>query len=472
MFKIYNTLTSRKEVFRPINRGIVRIYVCGPTVYDKTHIGHAKAYVVFDLLRRYLEFKRYNVLQVVNITDIDDKIIRKAVDTGVDWRDIAEENYEDFMMACEKLNIRKAHIYPRATDHIKEIIEIIQKLLEKGYAYEVDGNIYYNVRKFKNYGKLSKINIDQMKVMEDASGKINPQDFVLWKRAKPMEPYWDSPWGPGRPGWHIECSAMSSKYLSKQFDIHGGGEDLIFPHHENEIAQSEAYFSKEPWVKYWVHVGLLMIGKDKMSKSIGNVITIEEITKKYNPMEVRFYLISGHYRSQTIFQEESLESIGSTYRRLINTISTLRSITITGRGKFSEESSRRIIEISRIRRKFMEALDDDLNTPKALVELHALTNLINNEVIPNEDKLASTIALKTYMDMHETLGIFKDIFEVEEREDKRVYELINLLITIRNIHRSRKDWETADLIASELRSMGIELSDQKDKTLWRFKSKI
>ncbi|MEM2136553.1 MAG: DALR domain-containing protein, partial [Candidatus Methanomethylicia archaeon] len=337
---------------------------------------------------------------------------------------------------------------------------------------EVDGNIYYNVRKFKNYGKLSKINIDQMKVMEDASGKINPQDFALWKRAKSMEPYWNAPWGPGRPGWHIECSAMSSKYLGKQFDIHGGGEDLIFPHHENEIAQSEAYFSKEPWVKYWVHVGLLMMGKDKMSKSIGNVITIEEITKKYNPMEVRFYLISGHYRSQTIFQEESLESIGNTYRRLVNTILTLRSITITGRGKFGEEGSRRIMEISRIRRRFMEALDDDLNTPKALAELHALTNLVNNEVIPNEDKLASTIALKTYMDMHETLGIFKDIFEVEEREDKRVYELINLLITIRNIHRSRKDWEAADLIANELRSMGIELSDQKDKTLWRFKSKI
>jgi len=470
VFKIYNTLTSRKEVFKPINKSIVRMYVCGPTVYDKTHIGHAKAYIAFDLLRRYLEFKGYNVFEVVNITDIDDKIIRKAIELNMDYRDVAKEYYEDFMRACEKLNIKKAHVYPKATEHIEDMISIIMKLIERGYAYESNGNVYFNVKEFKDYGKLSKISIDQIKPQEEATGKINPQDFALWKKAKPMEPYWNSPWGPGRPGWHIECSAMSSKYLGKQFDIHGGGEDLIFPHHENEIAQSEACFNKKPWVKYWVHVGLLMMGKDKMSKSIGNVISVEEITKKYSPMEFRFYIISGHYRSQTIFQEENLEASGNAYKRILNAISTLKNIELTGRERGGDETLRDMIIISRARRKIMEALDDDLNTPKALAELHTLTSFINEKVIPSENAITAKLALKVYEEMYRILGVFKEVFGEERvKEDKRLYDLINLLIAIRQIHRSRKDWEIADLIAKNLREMGIELSDQKDKTIWRFK---
>ncbi|MEM2183703.1 MAG: cysteine--tRNA ligase [Candidatus Methanomethylicia archaeon] len=469
MFKIYNTLTSSKEVFRPINRSIVRMYVCGPTVYDKTHIGHAKAYISFDVLRRYLEFKGYNVLKVVNITDIDDKIIRKAIEMNVDYRDVAKENYEDFIRVCEKLNIRKAHVYPKATEHIEEMIKIVEKLIEKGYAYEVDGNVYFNVRKFRDYGKLSKINIEQMKTQEEAPGKINPQDFALWKKAKIMEPYWNSPWGPGRPGWHIECSAMSSKYLGKQFDIHGGGEDLIFPHHENEIAQSEACFEKKPWVKYWVHVGLLMMGKDKMSKSLGNIITVEEITKKYSPMEFRFYIISGHYRSQTIFQEESLEAMRNAYKRIINTISILKNTAIFGKERTNDDTLKNIIIVSRIRRKIIEAMDDDLNTPKALAELHKLTSFVNDKVIPSENAITARLALKIYSEMNEILGVFKEVFEERIEEDKRLHELINLLISIRQIHRARKEWEIADLIAKNLRDMGIEISDQKDKTIWWFK---
>lgn len=469
MFKIYNTLTSNKEVFRPISRSIVKMYVCGPTVYDKTHIGHAKTYISFDVLRRYLEFKGYNVLKVVNITDIDDKIIRKAIEMNVDYRDVAKENYEDFMRTCEKLNIKKAHVYPKATEHIEEMIKIIEKLIEKRYAYEVDGNVYFNVRKFIDYGKLSKVNIEQMKPQEEAAGKINPQDFALWKKAKPMEPYWNSPWGPGRPGWHIECSAMSSKYLGRQFDIHGGGEDLIFPHHENEIAQSEACFGKKPWVKYWVHVGLLMMGKDKMSKSLGNIITVEEITKRYSPMEFRFYIVSGHYRSQTIFQEESLEASKNAYRRIMNTISTLKSIALIGGEKTKDETLKNIMMVSRIRRRILEAMDDDLNTPKALAELHGLTTFINDKVIPNEDIITARLALKIYSEISEILGIFREVFEEKIEQDKRLYELINLLITVRQIHRNRRDWEIADLIAKNLRDMGIEISDQKDKTIWWFK---
>jgi len=471
VFKIYNTLTSRKEVFKPLSRSLVRMYVCGPTVYDKTHIGHAKAYLAFDVLRRYLEFKGYNVLEVVNITDIDDKIIRKSIELKVDYREIADKYYRDFMEACEKLNIRRAHIYPKATEHIEDIINIIKELIEKGYAYEADGNVYFDVKRFKDYGKLSKINLEQVKPQEEGVGKRNPQDFALWKKAKPMEPYWDSPWGPGRPGWHIECSAMSSKYLGKQFDIHGGGEDLIFPHHENEIAQSEACFNKTPWVKYWVHVGLLMMGKDKMSKSYGNIITVEEITAKYSPMKVRFYLISGHYRSQMVFQEESLESVGAAYERILNTISALKSISSAMDVKVKEGSLKRIMNVGRIRRRFLEALDDDLNTPKALAEIHSLTNLANDEIIPKEDNLAASVALKVYEDAYRILGVFRETFEEwKAGEDKRLYELVNLLVTVRQIHRSRKDWEVADLIARGLRSLGIELSDQKDKTVWWFKS--
>lgn len=468
MFKIYNTLTARKEVFKPLSKSIVKMYVCGPTVYDKTHIGHAKAYLSFDVLRRYLEFKGYNVFQVVNITDIDDKIIRKAIERNRSYKDIAKEYYEDFIEACEKLNIKKAHVYPNATDHINEIIDMVKKLIEKDYAYEVDGNVYFNVKKLKDYGKLSKVSIDEMKTQEEALGKINPQDFALWKKAKPMEPYWESPWGPGRPGWHIECSAMSSKYLGEQFDIHGGGEDLIFPHHENEIAQSEACFNKIPWVKYWVHVGLLTVGKDKMSKSLGNVISVKEITNKYSPMEVRYYLISGHYRSQTIFQEENLEAVKIAYGKMVKTISALKNLRFIEKSVVDNETLNRVIYVSKIRRKIIEALDDDLNTPKALAELHKLTSFVNSEVIPNDDSTTANIALKVYLEIYEILGIFKEEFE-EVSVNKRLYDLVNLLITIRHMYRTRREWEMADFIAKNLRNMGIELSDQKDKTIWWFK---
>ncbi|RLE52333.1 MAG: cysteine--tRNA ligase, partial [Candidatus Methanomethylicota archaeon] len=326
VLQVYNTLTRKKEIFKPLDPNIVKIYVCGPTVYDKTHIGHARTYVTFDVIRRYLEFKGFNVFYVVNITDIEDKIIAKSLKTGKSWKEVADEYTADFFKAVDALNIKRAHIYPRVSEHIEDIIHFIEKLIEKGHAYEAEGNVYFDVDSFSDYGKLSNISRDQLKPQEEGPGKKNPYDFALWKKAKPGEPYWQSPWGPGRPGWHIECSVMSSKYLGAQFDIHGGGQDLIFPHHENEIAQSEAYFGVNPWVKYWLHTGMLIMGTEKMSKSIGNVITVEEILKSYKPMEVRFYLLSCHYRSQLAFSDEALKHAKAAYNKILNAISSLQSI--------------------------------------------------------------------------------------------------------------------------------------------------
>lgn len=472
MLHIHNTLTKRKEPFKPLDSRIVKFYVCGPTVYDKTHIGHAKTYVAFDVMRRYLEFLGYNVLYIVNITDIEDKIIMKSLKTGKEWHQIADENIVDFFNATDKLNIKRAHIYPRVSEHIEDIIKFIEKLIEKGYAYEAEGNVYFSVDSFSDYGKLSNITREQLKTFEEGSGKRKPYDFALWKKAKPNEPYWNSPWGPGRPGWHIECSVMSSKYLGSQFDIHGGGEDLIFPHHENEIAQSEAYFETKPWVKYWIHTGMLIMGKDKMSKSIGNVITVEELTSKYDPMEIRYYLISGHYRSQLVFSEESLKHAKAAYNRILNAISNLNQIKeeIYGKYKATDKALKTFYEIIKLRNELIEAMDDDFNTPIALAKLHELTSLVNKEILKSPEPLTVLAALKAYEEASEIFGLFeKEFRKGEGREEQLISSLINLILAIRQKYRRRKEWSTADWIASELRKMGIELSDMKDKTLWRIK---
>ncbi|RLE54585.1 MAG: cysteine--tRNA ligase [Candidatus Methanomethylicota archaeon] len=470
--QVYNTLTRKKEIFKPLDPNIVKIYVCGPTVYDKTHIGHARTYVTFDVIRRYLELKGFNVFYVVNITDIEDKIIAKSLKTGKSWKEVADEYTADFFKAVDALNIKRAHIYPRVSEHIEDIIHFIEKLIEKGHAYEAEGNVYFDVDSFSDYGKLSNISRDQLKPQEEGPGKKNPYDFALWKKAKPGEPYWQSPWGPGRPGWHIECSVMSSKYLGAQFDIHGGGQDLIFPHHENEIAQSEAYFGVNPWVKYWLHTGMLIMGTEKMSKSIGNVITVEEILKSYKPMEVRFYLLSCHYRSQLAFSDEALKHAKAAYNKILNAISSLQSILseVEAVYKVSRNSIELIRKISEIRAKFIEAMDDDFNTPVAVSALHSLTSLVNKEVIPSSDVAAALAAIRVYEDASRILGVFEEKFK-GEGDFQLISSLINLALAVRQKHRERKEWEIADWIASELRKLGIELSDMKDKTIWRLVGK-
>jgi len=472
VLQVYNTLTRKKEIFKPLDPNIVKIYVCGPTVYDKTHIGHARTYVTFDVIRRYLELKGFNVFYVVNITDIEDKIIAKSLKTGKSWKEVADEYTADFFKAVDALNIKRAHIYPRVSEHIEDIIHFIEKLIEKGHAYEAEGNVYFDVDSFSDYGKLSNISRDQLKPQEEGPGKKNPYDFALWKKAKPGEPYWQSPWGPGRPGWHIECSVMSSKYLGAQFDIHGGGQDLIFPHHENEIAQSEAYFGVNPWVKYWLHTGMLIMGTEKMSKSIGNVITVEEILKSYKPMEVRFYLLSCHYRSQLAFSDEALKHAKAAYNKILNAISSLQSILseVEAVYKVSRNSIELIRKISEIRAKFIEAMDDDFNTPVAVSALHSLTSLVNKEVIPSSDVAAALAAIRVYEDASRILGVFEEKFK-GEGDFQLISSLINLALAVRQKHRERKEWEIADWIASELRKLGIELSDMKDKTIWRLVGK-
>lgn len=468
MLHVYNTLTREKEIFKPLEPNIVKFYVCGPTVYDKTHIGHARTYVAFDVIRRYLEFKGFNVFYVVNITDVEDKIIAKSMKTGKTWREVADEYIADFFQAIDALNIKRAHIYPRVSEHIQDIIKFIEKLIEKGHAYEAEGNVYFDVDSFSDYGKLSNISREQLKTQEEGPGKKKPYDFALWKKAKPGEPYWQSPWGPGRPGWHIECSVMSSKYLGSQFDIHGGGQDLIFPHHENEIAQSEAYFGKNPWVKYWLHTGMLIMGKEKMSKSMGNVITVEEILRSYKPMELRFYLLSCHYRSQLAYSDEAMRHSKASYMRMLNAISSLQSLLSESKGEFkaSDKSINLIRKIWRIKAKFLEAMDDDFNTPVAVSALHSLTSLVNREIIPSSDLASALAAIKVFEDASRILGVFEESLR-GEGELQLVTSLINLVLAVRQKHRERKEWDIADWIASELRKLGIELSDMKDKTLWR-----
>lgn len=472
MLHIYNTLTKKKEPFQPLNSNLVKIYVCGPTVYDKTHIGHAKTYVAFDVIRRYLEFLGYNIFYIVNITDIEDKIIMKSLKTGKKWNEVADEYIKDFFKATDKLNIKRAHIYPRVSEHIEDIIKFIEKLIEKGYAYEAEGNVYFSVDSFNDYGKLSNITKEQLKTFEEGFGKRKPYDFALWKKAKPNEPYWESPWGPGRPGWHIECSVMSSKYLGSQFDIHGGGEDLIFPHHENEIAQSEAHFGVKPWVKYWMHTGMLIVGKDKMSKSIGNIVTVEELISKYDPMEIRYYLISGHYRSQLSFSEEALKHAKAAYKRILNAISNLNQLKqeLTEKYKATNRTLKTFHKIIEIRNSLIQAMNDDFNTPVALAKLHEITSLVNKEILKSPEPLTVLTALRVYEEASEIFGLFeKEFRKTEGREEKLVASLINLILSIRQEYRRKREWKTADWIASELRKIGIELSDMKDKTLWRIK---
>ncbi|RLE59538.1 MAG: cysteine--tRNA ligase, partial [Thermoprotei archaeon] len=312
MLKISDTLSEKKREFKPIEDGIVKIYVCGPTVYDLTHVGHARTYIAFDIIVRYLKYKGYRVKYVVNITDVEDKIIKKARELGISPFEVARMYEEDFFRVVEELNLLRADVYPRVTEHIKDIISVVGRLIDLGYAYVIDGDVYFRVRKFKDYGKLSKQKFEYMLAgarIEVDKRKEDPRDFALWKASKKDEPSWPSPWGPGRPGWHIECTVMALKHLGEQIDIHGGGADLIFPHHENEIAQSEAYTGKRPFSRFWLHTGLLTIGREKMSKSLYNIVPVVEFLKKHSADVLRFMVAQAHYRSQIDFSYEKIEEL-------------------------------------------------------------------------------------------------------------------------------------------------------------------
>ncbi|MBU4128956.1 cysteine--tRNA ligase, partial [bacterium] len=431
--KVYNTLTGKKERFLPLKKDRVRMYVCGVTVYDDCHLGHARCYVAFDVIYRYLKYKGYKVKYVQNITDVDDKIIAKArelkksdiryqkSDVKALVREVAERYTKEYFKWMDYLKIKRADLYPKATEHIEDMIELIQELLDKGYAYEIGGDVYFNIAKFSSYGKLSGRSVDEMRAgarVEVDERKRNPLDFALWKRAKEGEPIWKSPWGEGRPGWHIECSAMSMKYLGESFDIHGGGQDLIFPHHENEIAQSEVYSGK-PFVKYWLHNGFVATRGEKMSKSLGNIFTLKELFKEFPDPEVtRLFLLSMHYRSPIDFTKEKLVEIEkrlSHFYNLLDFILQALKGRISNRRinprSLSKEERRLYQEIRKTDEEFDRALDDDFNTAKALSSLDRLAKVTN--ALKDNPKISGNKALlsKVYRLLKEKgkiIGFFEE----------------------------------------------------------------
>lgn len=460
--KILNTLTRRKEEFKPINEGKVGIYVCGPTVYDYIHIGNARPMIVFDTLRRYLEYKGYEVNYVSNFTDVDDKIIKRANAEGVDASVISERYIAEVKKDMAALNVREATTHPKATEEIPDMIEMVKTLIEKDYAYEVNGTVYFRTRKFKDYGKLSKKNIDDLRsgnrdlLVSGIDEKEDPLDFVLWKPKKEGEPSWPSPWGDGRPGWHLECSVMSKKYIGDVIDIHAGGEDLIFPHHENEIAQSEAANGTE-FARYWMHNGFLKINNEKMSKSLGNFFTVREIAEKYPLQVIRFFMLSAHYRSPLNFSAELVEASKNGLERILTAVDRLKSIN----GIDGDVDKSVADEMDAFVKKYEDAMDDDLNTVDAISVIFELVKYANVNVTEDSSKATVELVLNTIEKLCDILGI------ITEKKEEILDSDIEALIEERQAARKAKNFARADEIRDQLSSMGIILEDTREGVKWK-----
>ncbi len=481
--KIYNTLTGKKEEFIPVEPGKVGMYACGVTVYDHCHIGHARSAVVFDVMRRYMIYRGYQFKYIRNFTDIDDKIINRAKREGVAWDWIANKYTEEYYRDMSRLGVGSADVEPKATDHIKEIIDMVNGLVERGYAYVVDGSVYFEVSKFAGYGKLSKRDLEDMMAgarVEVDERKKNPMDFALWKASKEGEPSWQSPWGPGRPGWHIECSAMSLKHLGETFDIHGGGADLIFPHHENEIAQSEAFTGK-PFVRYWVHNGFITVDKEKMSKSLGNFFTIQEILNKFDAEAVRFFLLSTHYRSPIEFSDEQLKEAEASIDRYYTTVLRIRDFLSQESTKEKPGADEKALNdmLAKFLDKFKEAMDDDFNTALAIGNVFELIRMLNKYIDgrPSGSK-ASGLIQKAAVFLREAGNVLNIFTRTPEEWYKALMAVKNIGLTEADIlrriderkqSRERRDWEEADRIRRELEEKGILLEDRKDGTGWKIK---
>ena len=465
--KIFNTLTRHKDEFTPINEGKVGIYVCGPTVYDYIHIGNARPMIVFDTLRRYLEYKGYDVNYVSNFTDVDDKIIKKANEEGVDASVISERFIKECKKDMEGLNVREATTHPKATEEIPDMIEMIETLLAKDYAYEVNGTVYFRTRKFADYGKLSKKNIDDLRSgfrdlkVSGEEEKEDPLDFVLWKPKKEGEPFWESPWGEGRPGWHLECSVMSKKYIGDVIDIHAGGEDLIFPHHENEIAQSEAANDAE-FARYWMHNGFLKINNEKMSKSLGNFFTVREISEKYDLQIIRFFMLSAHYRSPLNFSDDLVESAKNSLERIKTAVSRLDEIIGNAKQtEMSEAEASEIVKIDEYEKKFDDAMEDDLNTADAISVIFELVKYANTNVNDNSSKEFATKVYDMTVKLCDVLGI------KAKTEAELLDADIEKLIQERQDARKNKNFARADEIRNLLLEQGIILEDTREGVRWK-----
>jgi cysteinyl-tRNA synthetase len=460
---IYNTLTRSKEEFVPLQDNIVRIYVCGPTVYDKAHVGHAMSAIVFDTIRRYLEYRGYRVHHIMNFTDVDDKIINRARQLGEEPTRLAERYIDEFMDHIQALNLLPATYYPRATHEIPQIIEVIQGLIDKGYAYPAEGDVYFRVRRDEDYGKLSHRKVDDLRSgARIASGerKDDPLDFAVWKGAKPGEPAWDSPWGPGRPGWHIECSAMNLHHLGPQIDIHGGGNDLIFPHHENELAQSESY-TGQPFARYWMHNGMLQLAGEKMSKSLGNLITIEQFLADHEADVMRQVVLGSHYRGPLTFNQEVIEQGARALDRLRSALRPATGQITTGAlvDALAEQGKQ-------ARQRFETAMDDDFNTASALAVLFDLVRTINSARDAGVGGTPFTTAQDLLRDLGGILG-----FQLKEAVGKatEVAPFIDLLMDLRTRLRQAKQWQLADTVRDGLVGLGVTLEDTPQGTTWRFK---
>lgn len=460
--KIFNTMTRRKEEFVPLDKNEVKIYACGPTVYNYIHIGNARPLCVFDVLRRYLEYRGYNVRFVQNFTDVDDKIIKRANEEGLTFEEVSKKYIKEFWIDAHGLNFKDATVHPKATENIDEIINIIKTLEEKGYAYAVDGDVYYRTLKFKDYGKLSHQPIEDLQSgarIAIGEKKENPLDFALWKAAKEGEPYWDSPWGKGRPGWHIECSAMNKRYLGDSIDIHCGGKDLVFPHHENEIAQSEAA-NDAPFAKYWMHNGYINVDNVKMSKSLGNFKTVREIANVYGYEVIRYFLISSHYRSPINYSIDIIEQCQSALDRLYTCRESLDFAIKNAKSDIDDDQE--ILKlIASAKDEFIKAMDDDLNTADGIAAVFNLVSTINTEIINKEVSL--NVCKKAAEMFDELTGVLGLLYN---RKSNDIDDDIEKLIEQRQTARANKDWATADKIRDELKAKGIILKDTPQGVTW------
>jgi cysteinyl-tRNA synthetase len=479
--KVFNTLSGQKEEFSP-QGDEVKMYVCGVTPYDEAHLGHAMSYIVFDVIRRYLQFRGYKVKYVQNITDIDDKIITRANKLGIPYRELANKFTQSYFDDMDALNISKPDVTPYATEEIPKIIEIVQGLIDKGYAYPARGSVYFRIRNVSDYGKLSHRNLESMMSgMQAEAGeeKEHPMDFVLWKASKPGEPMWESPWGPGRPGWHMECSAMSLKYLGNTLDIHGGGQDLVFPHHENEIAQSESFTGVKPFVKYWLHNGMVQLGEEKMSKSLGNLIMIKEALERYSADAIRIFSLGSHYRSPLTYSEEILEAAEGGAERLRQTANS----TVSG------QKANKKIDTEYYRQRFIETMDDDFNTAQAVAVLFDLAREINRydsrgiEAIEARQSLIElggvlgltfkeqeAPPLETALLVQTTASAYQELNRPAPPIKEQAAEaLIENLVNLRQALRKEKQWQKADIVRAKLGEAGIALEDTVKGTVWKRK---
>lgn len=456
--QLTDTLTNTRQELLPAlaDDGVVRMYVCGVTPYSESHVGHALHAIVFDVLRRYLDWRGIPVKHVQNFTDIDDKLIDRAQRLGIPMSELAEQNINDYLAQLKAMNVQPAHVYPRVTETIPQIIRFIEGLIAKGFAYASGGDVYFRVREFggERYGALSRRDIDELRSgarVDPTELKDDPLDFALWKGAKPGEPSWDSPWGPGRPGWHIECSAMALENLGEQIDIHGGGADLIFPHHTNEIAQTEAYTGKAPFARIWMHNALLQLGSEKMSKSIGNLVTIKEALEQYGPDALRLFVVTSHYRSPVTYTEEALEAAKGGAERLRN------AAFVTG------GSAGPAVDGDGVRQRFIDAMEDDLNTPRALAALFDLARELNRAASAGQDISGAQATLR------ELCGVLGLTLQSATREAREAAPFIDLLIKLRSELRAAKQWAIADQVRDGLTTLGVEIKDGPEGTTWSLK---